>query len=238
VLAHARAGHHRIAAPKPRAEDLPYTELVEEDLKRAWLAHYGAPLYGENMLSGRAAPDLEKLVVDALALGRRDPSLTRALPVLLWRRRGDLDMARLTIAPLQMYYGWASNCPRRRGRSITRPATGLTLHKATTANRPTLGRIGSGGVTRTLSTRSRRRQRRCSSSGYARSPRRRITAESALPSAFWKPGPLLTSVTSPHPISPRRIVTAHAAPAPGRHRLAARPEYVVALSPAPGPLIW
>jgi hypothetical protein len=47
------------------------------------------------MLSGRAAPDLEKLVVDALALGRRDPSLTRALPVLLWRRRADLDMAKL-----------------------------------------------------------------------------------------------------------------------------------------------
>jgi hypothetical protein len=69
--------------------------LVSEDLKRAWLAHYGAPLYGESMLSGRAAPDLERLVVDALALSRRDPSVTRALPVLLWRRRGDLDMAKL-----------------------------------------------------------------------------------------------------------------------------------------------
>jgi hypothetical protein len=78
-------------------QDLPYTELVGEDLKRAWLAHYGAPLYGESKLSGRAAPDLEKLVVDALALGRRDPSLTRALPVLLWRRRGDLDMAKLRL---------------------------------------------------------------------------------------------------------------------------------------------
>src|SRR5580704_269041 len=48
------------------------------------------------MLSGRsAAPDLEKLLVDALALSRRDPSVTRALPVLLWRRRGDLDLAKL-----------------------------------------------------------------------------------------------------------------------------------------------
>ena len=77
------------------SEDLPYTGFVSEDLKRAWLAHYGAPLYGESMLSGRAAPDLERLVVDALALSRRDPSVTRALPVLLWRRRGDLDMAKL-----------------------------------------------------------------------------------------------------------------------------------------------
>ena len=66
-----------------------------EDLTRAWLAHFGAPLYGESMLSGRAVPDLEKLVVDSLALCRRDPSVTRALPVLLWRRRGDLDMAKL-----------------------------------------------------------------------------------------------------------------------------------------------
>jgi hypothetical protein len=47
------------------------------------------------MLSGRAAPDLERLDVEALALCRRDPSLARALPVLLWRRRGDLDMAKL-----------------------------------------------------------------------------------------------------------------------------------------------
>jgi hypothetical protein len=79
-----------------RAQHLPYTGFVGEDLKRAWLAHYGAPLYGESMLSGRrAAPDLEMLVVDALALSRRDPSVTRALPVLLWRRRGDLDMAKL-----------------------------------------------------------------------------------------------------------------------------------------------
>jgi hypothetical protein len=33
--------------------------------------------------------------VDALALGRRDPSVTRALPVLLWRRRTDLDLKKL-----------------------------------------------------------------------------------------------------------------------------------------------
>jgi hypothetical protein len=79
----------------PGGKDLPYTELMGDELKRAWLAHYGAPLYGEPMLSGRAAPDLERLVVDALALGRRDPSLTRALPVLLWRRSGDLDMEKL-----------------------------------------------------------------------------------------------------------------------------------------------
>src|SRR5258705_9715909 len=33
-----------------------------------------------------------------------------------------------------------------------------------------------------------------------------MTATSADPSAFWNPGPLLTSVTSPHPMMPQRIV--------------------------------
>jgi hypothetical protein len=49
----------------------------------------------ESALSGRAAPELERLVVAALGLSRRDPSLTRALPVLLWRRRGELDLAKV-----------------------------------------------------------------------------------------------------------------------------------------------
>ena len=74
---------------------LPYTRVVEEDLKRAWLAHFGAPLYGRSLLPRQVAPDLEKLVVDALAFSRRDPSVTRALPVLLWRRRDDVDLAKL-----------------------------------------------------------------------------------------------------------------------------------------------
>jgi len=47
------------------------------------------------MLSGLAAPDLETLVIEVLPLSRRDPSVTRALPVLLWRRRRDLDLAKL-----------------------------------------------------------------------------------------------------------------------------------------------
>ena len=87
-----------VAPTGPRLSDGPsrrILRLVEADLKRAWLAHYGAPLYGESTLSGRAAPEPERLVVDALGLSRRDPSMTRALPVLLWRRRGDLDMAKL-----------------------------------------------------------------------------------------------------------------------------------------------
>lgn len=69
--------------------------MVDEDLKRAWLAHYGAPLFGQSLVAGRVAPALEKVVADGLALSRRDASVTRALPVLFWLRRADLDMVRL-----------------------------------------------------------------------------------------------------------------------------------------------
>jgi hypothetical protein len=68
---------------------------VADNLKRAWLAHYGAPLFGKSLVADRVAPALERVVVDALALCRRDASLTRALPVLLWLRRADLDMTKL-----------------------------------------------------------------------------------------------------------------------------------------------
>lgn len=66
-----------------------------DDLKRAWLAHYGAPLAGHTLVAGSAAPELAKVVVDGLALSRRDASVARALPVLLWRCRADLDVAKL-----------------------------------------------------------------------------------------------------------------------------------------------
>ncbi len=68
---------------------------MDGDLKRAWLAHYGASLFGQDLVAGRVAPALEKVVVDGLALSRRDASVTRALPVLLWLRRAALDMVRL-----------------------------------------------------------------------------------------------------------------------------------------------
>jgi hypothetical protein len=68
---------------------------VGDDLTRAWLAYYGAPLWGAGEVAGRAAPELEEVVVGGLGLSRRDPSLTRALPVLLWLRRGDVDLRKL-----------------------------------------------------------------------------------------------------------------------------------------------
>ena len=89
---YTRAWRARVPSDGPIST---YTQSRGGRPRRAWLAHYGAPLYGQSALSGRAAPELERLVVDALGLSRRDPSMTRALPVLLWRRRGDIDLVKL-----------------------------------------------------------------------------------------------------------------------------------------------
>lgn len=74
---------------------LPYPWRVREDLTRAWLAHYGAPVVGQSLVAGRVPPELAEVVVDGLALSRRDASVARALPVLLWSRRAELEMAKL-----------------------------------------------------------------------------------------------------------------------------------------------
>jgi hypothetical protein len=60
---------------------------------RAWLAAAGAPL-------GAAAaedppPPLEEVVASALSLAHRDSSVARVLPLVLWRRREQLDLERL-----------------------------------------------------------------------------------------------------------------------------------------------
>ena len=49
---------------------------------------------GQSQVAGRVAPALEKVVVDGLALSRRDASVTRALPVLL-AAPPDLDTVKL-----------------------------------------------------------------------------------------------------------------------------------------------
>jgi hypothetical protein len=72
-----RVPHRGPSSPGDRPPLPPYSEFVEEDLKRAWLAHYGARCTAIVLLSGPAAPDLERLLGDALVLSRRDPSVTQ-----------------------------------------------------------------------------------------------------------------------------------------------------------------
>ena len=68
---------------------------TSDDLMRGWLAHYGAPLYGESLVRGTPAPNVEDVLVSALSLAHRDASVARALPVAFWRQRDHLDFSQL-----------------------------------------------------------------------------------------------------------------------------------------------
>ena len=54
--------------------------------------------------------------------------------------------------------------------------------------------------------------------GPAEGLARRITACNAKPAVCWYAGPLLTSVTAPHPMMPQRIVFIPSLPTPGHAR--------------------
>jgi hypothetical protein len=70
-------------------------KVSDDDLERAWLARFGAPLYGESLVRGEPAPRAEEVFRSALDLARRDASVARALPVALWRQRARLDFDEL-----------------------------------------------------------------------------------------------------------------------------------------------
>ncbi len=63
-------------------------------LARSWLAEAGAPLLAEP--AEEPSPALEVVLAEGLALAHRDATVARVMPLLLWRRRDDVDVARLT----------------------------------------------------------------------------------------------------------------------------------------------
>jgi hypothetical protein len=71
----------------PRAAD-----ASNDDVGRAWLAHYGAPLYGSSVVQPDAVPKLEDVLSEGLDLAHRDAAVARALPVVLWSQRERLDL--------------------------------------------------------------------------------------------------------------------------------------------------
>lgn len=73
--------------------DVTETSEPHDDEVRSWLVHYGAPLAA--VTTTASAPSLETVLVQALRVAHRDPSITRSLPVLLWQRRNELDWASL-----------------------------------------------------------------------------------------------------------------------------------------------
>jgi hypothetical protein len=54
--------------------------------------------YGSRVARGTTSHDLEAITLRAVLASRRDPALTRMLPVFLWRVRDRLDLEKLTAA--------------------------------------------------------------------------------------------------------------------------------------------
>ena len=60
---------------------------------RGWLAAIGAPLAAPS--PEKTPPPLEEVLSEAVVLSHRDATVARVLPVVLWKRRHDLDLRRL-----------------------------------------------------------------------------------------------------------------------------------------------
>jgi hypothetical protein len=71
-------------------------QLPTVDQVRGWLAETGAPLLrGDISSAHRGEMALDELAMHAVRVAPQDASLTRALPVFLWRNRSRLDLAAL-----------------------------------------------------------------------------------------------------------------------------------------------
>jgi hypothetical protein len=74
---------------------------------RGWLAHAGAPLMVSNDVAeamqsaASTEPALEDVVADGLMLAHKDSTVALVLPVVLWKRRANMDWARLVAAATQ-----------------------------------------------------------------------------------------------------------------------------------------
>lgn len=62
---------------------------------RSWLASIGAPLAAPS--PDTPLPALEEVLAEAIALSHRDATVARVLPVVLWKRRHDLNLDRLFL---------------------------------------------------------------------------------------------------------------------------------------------
>ena len=60
---------------------------------RGWLSRLGAPLHGAG--SSSPLPPVEDVVTEALVLAHTDATVTRVLPLVLWRQRDTMNLQRL-----------------------------------------------------------------------------------------------------------------------------------------------
>jgi hypothetical protein len=84
----------RLVPTRPRAKAA-RRERSQSELRRAWLARLGAPLYGKSLVEGRRQPEPEAVLSRALALAHEDATVARALPVVIMRQRHSLDLNEL-----------------------------------------------------------------------------------------------------------------------------------------------
>jgi hypothetical protein len=66
-----------------------------DELVRAWLGHYGAPLLVSAHVSASEVPSFEQTFAHALALAHRDATVAEVLPLVLWDHRHDMNLAEL-----------------------------------------------------------------------------------------------------------------------------------------------
>jgi hypothetical protein len=66
-----------------------------QELVRAWLGHYGAPLLVARHLDATEVPALEESLVHGLRLAHDDATVAEVLPLVLWQQRERLDFAKL-----------------------------------------------------------------------------------------------------------------------------------------------
>jgi DNA-binding MarR family transcriptional regulator len=66
-----------------------------DELVRAWLGHYGAPLLVSAHLPASKVPSFEETFAHGLGLAHRDATVAEVLPLVLWNHRNDLDLAEL-----------------------------------------------------------------------------------------------------------------------------------------------
>jgi len=71
------------------------TDEAPEELVRAWLGHYGAPLLVAAHLGPDQVPPLEEALVHGLRVAHHDATVAEVLPLVLWHQRERLDLPKL-----------------------------------------------------------------------------------------------------------------------------------------------
>jgi len=66
------------------------------DVLGGQLAHYGAPLYGREVLKGEKVQPVEEILAQGLALSRESGTVARSLPCVFWANRTRLNLSRLS----------------------------------------------------------------------------------------------------------------------------------------------